>query len=252
MGNKHGIKDMTRTRKITLKIYDHNSAGFFKRVQLDESYIVDVLGFDRQTLQESSGDMSFYEQVYNEHIVFEGFMDSIKKTWEKTKKMGGETSKVIKMLSDLFNDTKKLAAAKEQAMTLALRSLKPIISRPDVMPKVKSTLEEMESMTKAKQGWKGFLYAAALLLFSETVRDNVDAFTMEGVQQTFMKMLEDFHNDIMADSPINTVTSWLARIGKIFMKGTEIIGDLHRILSRVGVVTSGKGVVVDDPAGSPA
>jgi hypothetical protein len=234
---------------ITLKVYDHQSAGFFKKVQLEESYVTSTLGFSKKELLESDGDMQLYESIYNEHLVFEGFLDSVKGAWEKTKKAGGDASKVFSMLNNLFSDPQRLSIAKEQAMALASRALKPIIAKNDVMPNVKKLLEEMEESTKSKQGWKGFLGAVALLLAAETIRDNIEAFTVEGVQQSFMKMLEDIHNDMMMDSPINTIASWLARVGKVLMKGTEIIGDLYRVLSRVEAIKSGAGQVVDDKGG---
>jgi hypothetical protein len=239
-----------KNSEITIKIYDPKSPGFFKKVYLNEDYVVKLLGFDKKVLLESHDDMALYEQIYNEHILFEGFLDSVKTAWEKAKKTGGQAAKLFDALKNLFDDPSRLEVAKEQAMALATRAIKPVIAKNDVIPSVKKMLEEMEKAARAKGGWKGFVSTATLLLLSETIRDNVDAFTMEGMQQTFIKMLEDLHNDIMADSPFNTVISWISRLGKVLASSADVVNSLYRILLRVDAVTLGKGRVVDDMGGS--
>ena len=226
---------------FNVMLYDHRAPGFFKHVNLSERHIIEFLGYELDTLREHKEDLSLHEQIYKEHLLFEGFLQSLSTGWSELKSHSKKAVEVAEMLSKVFNDNSALELAREQTLTLAIRSLKKIISNHHIVPSITEKLKQIASAAETKQGWRGMLMAIALMLLSEFIAKNDDAFTGEGMQRSIAKIIENLHNDIMSDSTANTVMSWLSRLGNIFMVGLSVINDVHRVLIRVTKIASGSG-----------
>jgi hypothetical protein len=241
-----GLKKENTTPMVTLNVYDPLHPGFFKRVQLSEEYIVATLGFDRHTLSEAAGDLHLQEMIYEEHLVLEGFIDSVRNLWNKVKQKGDEVSKLVGLINKLFEDPAQLEAAREQAVGLASRKIKQIEKNPEVFPAVVKKIEEMDTKARGAGGWRGFLTAVTLLVFAEMAVENIDKLTPEGMNQSIMGIADDVHKDIMSDSVANTVTSWISYLGKISMQGMKVLNDLYRVLSRAEIASSRTNVPIMD------
>jgi hypothetical protein len=64
------------------------SSGFITSLMLSEDYVVHVLGFDRSTLNEGRYNMQFQQDIWEAHMIAEGwYSDGVK--WLKDKGVKG-------------------------------------------------------------------------------------------------------------------------------------------------------------------
>ena len=238
-----GLKEAA-TKNLTIEIFDLSGRGETKKLQLTHEYIVNQLGFSHKRLSEARIDQTLQDEIYTEHILSEGFIDSITQVWEKVKKKGGDTAFVVKSLKSILTDPSKVSLAQEQSLSMASRYFGSIAGDKKINPNIKVALTSLNKFVRSQTGWKGLLASLGFLILLSLMNKGRDWLDDEKSSKKLLDLINNFSQDVVMDpSSYTTLSGWLSKLAGSLAQMGSVLDELNSVFRRLDVIQSGAGRV---------